>query len=283
MRQIRIVTDNSVQFNQPICHGIDNHVTIPLNISILNSNPHPIIQPGIQDFPKSLIPNYSIKIVPPNTDDFSNAFQSSSLESNDFLVLASSSRLPSIYANAVRTVECLHAQTSIHVLDTLTIHAGLLFLVQEASRLIKNKANLITVEAHIRELIPAIYTLLCIPNLSYLSSLGIIDPAQAIVGEMMELMPVFSMEDGHLAVLNKFHNTRQVIDYFISYISEFTALKRVMIIHNHRLIIPEINQFFEYMKSKYPRAVLSKIPPSVPLTAMLGPEVFGMIAIEYTQ
>ncbi|MGB8252405.1 MAG: DegV family protein [Anaerolineaceae bacterium] len=283
MRQIRILTDNSVKFNQPICQGIDNHITIPLNISILNSNPHPIIRPGIQDFPKSLIPNYSIKIVPPNTDDFSIAFQSCSLEFNDFLVLASSSRLPSIYTNAVQSVEQLHGHTSIHVLDTLTIHAGLLYLVQEASRLIKNKEDLITVEAHIRKLIPHIYTLLCIPNLSYLSSLGVIDPGQAIVGEMMGLLPVFSMEDGLLSVLDKFHKTSQVIDYFISYLSEFIALKRVMIIHNRLLIIPEINQFFEFMKSKYPCTILSEIPLSVPLTAMLGPEVFGMIAIESTQ
>lgn len=281
MRQIRIITDNSIQYGQKNINNLDIHVSLPYQISILNSNPQPIANPFLRDFPKSLTPGYSIKIVPPSMDDFLLLFNSDNLEFFDFLVLSSSSCLPSIYNTAIQTMESLRGQSSIHVLDTMTIHAGLLFLLQEAALLVKKNASLFSIEAHIRDLIPHIYTLLCIPNLSYLSSLGIIDPAQAIVGEMLELLPVFSMEEGHLTVLDKFQKPRQVVDYYINYISEFSDLNKVLLIHNYRMFLPDKNKLSDFIKTKYPHTSISLLPPSIPLTAMLGPEVFGMIAIEY--
>ncbi len=282
MRQIRILTDNSVQLIHSPCRGYDAHIPLSMKISILNSNPHPIIHPCIQDFPKSLTPNYSIKIVPPSTDDFSNVIQSNPLESNDFLVLSTTSRYPSIYKNAIQTMELFHAQNSIRIIDTFTFQAGVVYLVREAHRLIMNNKDLYSIETRIREIVPHIYTLLCLPNLSYLPCLGILDPAQAIIGEMMELFPIFSLEDGHLFVLDKLHSYKKVIDYFINYVSEFSRLKRVMIIHNQHSLTQEFNTLSEYIRSRFNPTIISESSPSIPLIAMFGPEVFGMIVIENT-
>jgi fatty acid-binding protein DegV len=281
MRRIRIITDNSVQFNRSNSQDSDGYVTLPFNITILNSNPFPTDQPCFGDFPKSLLPDYSIKIVPPDMDDILNTVQPRTLISDDYLILSGSSCLPSIYPNAVRTVESMHGQTCIHVLDTLTIHAGLHYLVHEAAALAKNKADINVVESHIRGLIPHVYTILCIPNLSYLAALGIIDPAQARVGEMLEFLPVYSMEDGHLIFLDKFHKIQQVIDYFIDYISEFSTLKHISLIQVETPISLDLVRLFDYLRTKYSYTEISKYPPSIPLTAMFGPEVFGIIAIEH--
>jgi fatty acid-binding protein DegV len=125
MRRIRIVTDNSMAFSESGRMAFDNHVTLPMQRSIMNSKPHPIIKPDSVDFPKIPYPDYCIKIVQPKEDDFYKVFQSKFNETNDFLVFSGTSHIPSIYTNANRVVECLHVQNSIHVVDTYTIHAGL--------------------------------------------------------------------------------------------------------------------------------------------------------------
>ena len=48
----------------------------------------------------------------------------------------------------------------------------------------------------LNRLIPHVYTIYCTQNLTYLSHSGQIDPAQALVGEIMGVTAFFIMERG---------------------------------------------------------------------------------------
>lgn len=277
---LRIVTDNSIQIHHPYCQAIEDHFMLPMEICLSNSKPHPITHLKIDDFPRSLTPDYTLKIVPPELGDFLNLFQSVPEESNEYLVLSTTSCLPSIYNNALHSSEFLHRQRSIHVVDTLTVHAGLIHILHEASRLSAQGLRLDEIVFRIRELVPHVYCLLCTPNLTYLSNLGIIDPAQASVGDLLEWMPVYSLDAGRLMVMDKFQNSHQVYDYFINFLNEFPSIHQVMIIQNTLLDTPENHLLANHIRFRHPHSRIISLPPSIPFTAMFGPDVFGMIVIE---
>ena len=213
-------------------------------------------------------------------DDFLNLFQSVPEESNEYLILSTSSCLPSIYSNALHSVEYLQRQRTIQIVDTLTVHAGLIYILREASRLSTKGLGLDEIVLIIRELVPRVYCLLCAPNLTYLSNLGIIDSAQAAIGSMFEWMPVYSLDAGRLMFMDKFQTLRNVNDYFINFLSEFPSINQVMIIQNTLQVKHETDQLTDYIRSRHPRSRMLGLPPSIPLAAMFGPDVFGMIVVE---
>jgi fatty acid-binding protein DegV len=213
-------------------------------------------------------------------DDFLNLFQSVPEETNEYLILSTSSCLPSIYNNALQSAEYLRRQLSIQVVDTLTVHAGLLHILHEASRLSASGLGLDKIVLRVRELVPHVYCLLCTPNLSYLSNLCIIDPAQAAIGDLFEWMPVYSLDTGRFLFMDKFQNSRQVNDYFINFLSEFPSINQVMIIQNAFRDSPETHLLTDHIHFKHPRSHIIRLPLSIPFTAMFGPDVFGMIVIE---
>ena len=213
-------------------------------------------------------------------DDFLNLIQSVPEDSNEYLILSTSACLPSIYKNALHSVEYMHRQSSVQVVDTLTVHGGLIHILHKASQLSAKGLGLDEIVFKVRELVPQVYCLICTPNLTYLSNLGIIDPAQAAIGELYEWMPVYSLDSGRFIIINKFQNSHQVYDYFINFLSEFASIDQVMIIQNTHQNTPESQLFTDHIRFRYPRSRVICLPPSIPVTAMFGPEVFGMIVIE---
>ena len=56
-------------------------------------------------------------------------------------------------------------------------------------------------------MIPHTYMMVCTPGLSYLYYAGIIDQAQAFVGEMLGLLPIFTLEEGQINAVEKVRST----------------------------------------------------------------------------
>jgi DegV family protein with EDD domain len=254
-----------------------------MGIDLVNSKPQPISHLTLDDFPRSLSPQYTLKIAPPELDDFLELFRPIPGEQHDYLVLSTPSCLPSIYENALLSAKHLQRQGSIQVIDTLTVHAGVDYLLRKASQLSRKGIKLNDIVADIREEIPHIFCLLCIPNLTYLSNLGIIDPAQAAVGELLGWMPVYVLDAGRLHIMDKFQSTRQVFDCFGNFLAEFPSINQIMLIRKMDQPDPvEIAQFHDFFYTRHPGARLIEMPITIPFSAMFGPDVFGMIVVEHT-
>ncbi len=70
-----------------------------------------------------------------------------------------------------------------------------------------------------------IYSVFCLPDLSHLYRSGQIDPAQAIVGEMLGVIPFFTLENGSLVHTQKIRSPRHLVDIMYEFVAEFENLK----------------------------------------------------------
>ncbi len=280
MRSACILTDNSAQFPIPTFAGRGLVRILPHDISLYG-----IIHPAGKDlklhqFPASAGSSLNPRLIAPSKSEFQEVLSNLSQDFDDILIILLSSHLSDAYKNAVAAAEETQGRSTITVIDSETISVGLGILVQLAANLIDQGRPMAEVERSIRHRIPHIYTLLCTPGLTYLSSAGFIEPSQAAAGEFLSLLPVFSLEEGKLSPLEKMRNYRAVLDFFQEFMDEFDALDYIALLQNGSFSNPDLRQLRQHAEESFSSSRYIEHMLNLPLATLFGPKCVGFFAIE---
>ena len=198
MGSIAILTDSTVQFTVPSFTGRNLVKVIPLNIQYCDTlyEAGKNLKPG--DLPASIHENNSIAVLPPPLEQLCSLF---SVDENgqpydQLLGIFASSAMCGMVERALEAQKLVNGRIRLQIVDSETISVGLGILVQAAADAAARGTSLAETERLVRSLIPHIYAVLCTPGLSYLHASGFLDRAQAGVGEMLGLYPIFAIEEG---------------------------------------------------------------------------------------
>jgi DegV family protein with EDD domain len=280
MPSICILTDGSAQFPKHSFPGQNLVRIIPYDIEIKG-----IFYPDGKDvkvgmFPPSAFAANAPRLIAPSVEKFSEWFSALQKEFHDILVVLQDSHFSPAYDNAVAAVKSLNASRSIQVINSQTISAGLGSLVQIAAEALNNGVNALETEHLIRRQIPHIYTVLCTPGLSYLYQAGIIDRAQALVGEFLNFIPVYTLEEERLTPLEKVRTYRQTVELFIEFLEEFENLRHIALVQSIPPLLSDTRSVRQLFQEIYPNTSYSEHNLNLPLAALLGPRVLAMLAVE---
>lgn len=279
MGTICILTDSTAQFPSPNFSGKQLVHILPIEIQL-----HGITYKEREIKVKSLPPsiNHTIRpiIVPPAAESIRKFLVELSHTHEEIIcILTSPSLYPGIKSTHA-TISSMREKLRILLIDTHCLSTGLGFLVQSAAQAIEAGANSSEVERIICTLIPHVYSVLCIPGLTYLQHNHQLDQAQGIIGEMLDLMPFFSIEEGKLIPLDKMRNYRQTVEFYQDFLAEFDSLQHIGFLQS----FPSQGQLTRMI-----RDTVRTIHPGTPFTehrinpaiaAILGPRTMGMVAIE---
>lgn len=257
MENVCILTDSSATFNRSTFAGHDRVKVMSFNVL---TAPSP-------------------SLVPPSVDDFIREFTSLGHSYDHIVVVTMSSGLNPIASVAVEASLQFGGRTSVTVVDSLNTGAGLGLLVELAAQAAALGQSTQEIERTLRAAIPHTYTLFCIPGLSHLASVGYLSPAQAIVGEMLGLFPIFMLEEGHLSPLEKVRTQRHLIESFQEFIEEFESPRNIVLLkgsQNHLRTRP----LRQYVSEVFPETPFSEHTMNTPLTTMLGPQTIGLTVME---
>ena len=100
-------------------------------------------------------------------------------------------------------------------------------MVQSAAEAAARGVNGVEIERSVRRMIPRTYSLFASAGLTYLYHAGFIDEGQATIGEMLGILPIFSLEEGKLSAIEKARNPRGVLDFFQEFLDEFDHLQQI--------------------------------------------------------
>ncbi|PKO18494.1 MAG: hypothetical protein CVU39_03375 [Chloroflexi bacterium HGW-Chloroflexi-10] len=280
MPKIAIITDSTAQFSNPSFPGKDQVRLIPFGIKIGDKTYPEGIGITVSEFPT----NCSIADVPtviiPTPNQIADLFISLLKNFNELLVLTNSLDLTSVYQNSLEAVELIQGKTMIQVINSQTISTGLGLLVQMAAELVSNGATLADTERHIRQAIPHIYTLFCSPCLSYLAKNEILEETQAAVGEILNLHPIFSLEEGKPSALCKVRNFRHAQDYFQEFIEEYDELQHISLIKGVNTQGLDNRLFRQFVQEYFPDTPFSEHRLNPFLAGLFGPKSLGLIVVE---
>jgi DegV family protein with EDD domain len=218
---------------------------------------------------------------PPSIDDFRNAFSSLGMKYKEIIVILASSQLSLAITNALSAIQVCKTPANITVIDSMNIAIGLGLLVQAAAEYANRGYSGLEINRLVRGMINHIYSVFCIPDLSHLYRAGLLDPAQAIVGEMLDVIPFFTLENGKLVHTQKIRSPRHLVDIMFEFIAEFENLKYLALLQG----IPTFEQESKNLRERINQNIrstplLCEHTLGLALATLLGPHCIGIVAME---
>jgi DegV family protein with EDD domain len=273
-----ILTDSTAYFTKPAYAG-QEHVTIL---------PHHIQFNGqfLQDCKDLSLYNYSSHsigsplTIPPTVETFQAAYASLGMKYKEIVVILLSSHLSQANANAHQAAQTCKSPANIFLIDSLNTAIGLGLLVQAAAELSHRGYPGVEINRLVRGMINHIYSVFCLPDLSYLYRSGQIDPAQAIVGEMLGVIPFFTLENGRLVHTQKIRSPRHLVDIMFEFVAEFENLKYLALLQGITAYEQESRNLRDRISQNVRTTPLCEHGLSLALATMLGPHSIGLVAME---
>jgi fatty acid-binding protein DegV len=153
-------------------------------------------------------------------------------------------------------------------------------LVQAAAEYSNRGYNGPDINRLVRGMVNHIYSVFCLPDLSHLYRAGLIDPAQAIVGEMLGVIPFFTLENGKLVHTQKIRSPRHLVDILYEFIVEFDNLKYLALLQGISMFEQESRNLRDRISQNVRTTPLCEHILSLSLATILGPHAIGLVAME---
>ncbi|MCU0508025.1 MAG: DegV family protein [Anaerolineae bacterium] len=279
MAQVKIVTDSSAYIPESASIA-------QLGIEVI---PH-IVRSGGQTYPERV--NHTDEafmrrlredtkggtVEPPSVAHAHQVFARLSQSTDSMVCIHSSSALSDISEVVRRASSGFMGRQRITVLDTQTTSAALGIIVEAAARAAAEGASQAEVVKIARGMIPHMYAMFFSDSLEYLETWGRLGPAQTLLGTMLDLKPLATMEDGDLIPMEKVRTYSRAVDELYDFVIEFSRIEQLYVVHNG--FETEAAQLLERLEEAFPRREFPVIgyPPS--LAVHIGPRALGVMVHE---
>ena len=216
----------------------------------------------------------------PSIESFRQTFSTISSNYQEIIAILGSSGLSPAVEHAQLAVKELRLPINIQIIDSQTTAVGLGVLVQTAAESIQHGIASTEICNQLRAMVRNIFAIFCLPDLTSLSKSGQIDQAQAIVGEMLGIVPIFVMENGHLIYIQKIRNPRHLIDTLFEFVMEFDRLKFLALLRGETFFDAECHHLRERITQNLRSPHLCEYAINPAVATLLGPRTIGIISVQ---
>jgi DegV family protein with EDD domain len=275
-----ILTDSTAQFSMPSFVGNELVQVIPFSVQVGGQRYKDSENLGIDQLPYSAMDGKSVRLQAPGVGEFRQIYLSLSDHFSEVLTILLSAHLSPAVAQAQKAAASVRGRMTLPVIDSQSVGAGLGLLVQAAAEAAQADSPVADIQRMLRQLIPHIYAVFCVQNLTYLSNGGHIDPAQAVVGEMLGVSPILLLEGGRLTPVQKARNNRNLLDLLTEFISEFGNLKHIAMLKGSAPFDLDEHLLHERIHTFFPSTPVSEHGLNLSLAALFGPRCLGLVVME---
>lgn len=214
----------------------------------------------------------------PNINRVLDCYQQAGRRSDEIVAIHMSSRLSPMWAQSRKAAEMMMGRYRVRVIDSLSTSLGLGVLVELAARAAADGADLHEVARIINGAVPHLYVTFFAETLHYLEKSAELGAAQSVLGSMLGIKAMLTMEEGRLMPLEKVQDREEVVDKLYDFVAEFARVEQVGIVQ-HRYEQTQA-QLVERLQEALPGRTIRKLryPPS--LAVHLGPNVMGVVVYE---
>jgi DegV family protein with EDD domain len=282
MAKVRIITDITASLDPDLVEQYQITV-LPVEIRFGDETFH--IQPG--DGTRRLFERMAEGPAQPTeatipASEFHEAFSRLCREGSDILVLLGSSKLNNAYEQARSASRPFLGRCHITILDSMSASWGLGLMVEASARAAEKGWTLDQIVRLVRGILPHVYLVFFVERLDYLEYGGRIDPAQALLGTMLQIKPLLFIEDGDIVPMEKVRTQSMAIEKLADFVTEFASIQRIIILTSPLKGSSNemIKQLREHLSLALPGMELPVIEYDPVLACHLGPEALGVIVYE---
>ena len=276
MPSICILSDSTVLFPNPVFQGRSQVQLLPAAWQGAQPDSERL---KAADFPESLKSAEAPLLATPSEAEFETLFRALGAKYDGVLAILHSSKFSPTSANAQEAAQTLNGNVPVRVIDSHTGTLGLGLIVQAAANAAEGGMPLNELDLYARSLVPKIYGMLCIPGLTYLRRAGYVNPSQALVGEYLDILQVFTLDNGELVPTQKARNSRHLVDILVEFLSEFFNLQHIAIMQGAPPFEQETRGLRERLNEERPGIPISEQIISAPFASLIGPHSLGVFAL----
>ncbi len=283
MPQTCIITDNSVQFPQNRFKGQEYVKILPLipkNFGyIARQGKHSSTKtPTTADVtvaefapPSSTLPQ-SHKLIP--------AILSLSRKFHNLLFILPAPNFSPSISIITALLEQVSISANVEIVNSQTISLGVGWLIQTCAGAIANGGSISQIKYYLNNKIPHVYTLIYFHNLLNLKALNLLDPDQALVGDLLGIHPLVLLEKGQILPYQKVRNARNIGDLIINYAHEFEKIQFLGIIFGSDVGVSDKKNLTFRTYSAFPKIKTEFQMLNKPLDNILGTQSIGFLLID---
>ena len=279
--RVRIVTDSTASFETPNVVEDYDITVLPMILAFGDQR----LQDGIdipheEVFQRLRMAAGSLSMEPPVVTTIETVFAELNKTTDKICVLVHSQKLSDIFARAQAARSGLLGRCEIIVIDSQTTSLGLGYLVESIASAAADGATLDDAVRIARSVIPRIYSVYYVDTLDYIQRAGLIGQTQALLGAMLNIKPMLTIEDGRLIVMEKVRTHSQAIDKMVEFVSEFTHIERLGIVQNTTRITDRTRMLQDRLALAFNQLQYPVVEYEPLIASMIGPDGMGMYVVE---
>ncbi|OGO17922.1 MAG: hypothetical protein A2Z14_03035 [Chloroflexi bacterium RBG_16_48_8] len=281
MSRIRIVTDSTIRFTT---RGFLERYPVSIVPLTIRHGKTTLLDTGKYD-PKQIEGLFTRRDIlpsadPPSQEAFSQIYAQLKDETDQILSIHTSCLITPATENAYAASQRFLGRCDIQVIDSQSISVGLGFLVQAAAEAAAQGHDFDTLVRIVRGMIPRLYAIFSVDDLAYLEHNRMVSRSQAILGNMLGIIALLTIEEGKIIPMEKVRTRTRSIEKMVEFTSEFTSVEQIAILHNSMRSLDECRTLKDRLHALY-RGVpisISEYGPSV--ATFIGPKSVGVIVLE---
>ena len=282
MAQVKIVTDSSAYLPKTTSIAQLGIEVIPLIVRVgQQTYPERINQTDEPFMRRLAADSKSVHVESPGISQVQQLFARLGHVTDSVVCIHGSSSLFDVAEIARRASSGFMGRQRIIVIDTQTTSAALGIIVEAAARAAADGASQAEVVKIVRGMIPHMYAMFFSDSLEFLEAWGRLGPAQTLLGTMLDLKPLATMEDGDLIPMEKVKTYSRAVDELYDFVIEFSRIDHLYLVHNG--FEAEAAQLLERLEEAFPHQEFSVVGYTPSLAVHIGPRALGVMVYEGTR
>ncbi|HCV8363242.1 DegV family protein [Staphylococcus aureus] len=213
-----IVTDSTSDLSKEYLEANNIHV-IPLSLTIEGASYVDQVDITSEEFINHIEHDEDVKTSQPAIGEFISAYEELGKDGSEIISIHLSSGLSGTYNTAYQASQMVDANVT--VIDSKSISFGLGYQIQHLVELVKEGVSTSEIVKKLNHLRENIKLFVVIGQLNQLIKGGRISKTKGLIGNLMKIKPIGTLDDGRLELVHNARTQNSSIQYLKKEIAEF--------------------------------------------------------------
>jgi len=280
MTNLHIVTDSGVRFSNPRLYQQYPVTVVPYKIEIGGKVYREDVDIAGDELMR-LIRTHDTppRLIAPSDAEFAEVYAHLSRTCSGIISIHTSRELTRSWYNARQASQQVTDSCEIAVVDSRTVCAGQTMLVRVAGEALLAQKPFEDIVQIVRGAVERVYSAYYVESLDYLRANGALSEERAILGTMLGIKPLLTIEEGKLQVTEKARSRSQAIDKLVEFIVEFEQIEDAMILQNRTHISEQARLLQDRLSVEFPGRHFPFAIYGVTLATLLGSDAIGVVVL----
>jgi DegV family protein with EDD domain len=275
---VRIVTDSGADIPEEVCDDL-GIIVVPLTVSFGVDTYRDGVDLTSDEFYRRLIDDAAMPTTSqPSVGNFVEVYDGLKGSATEVLSIHVSSKLSGTVNAATQATSQADLGSGIHIFDSKQVSMGFGFSVIAAAEAAKQGASLAEATAAAQSVLDRTSVFVLFDTLKYLEKGGRMGKASALLGTVLQIKPILTLDDGVIAIQQKIRTFRKGIQGMIQLVDGCGSLESAAVLYTTDPSAA-VN-FADGLKGKLPGG---SAPWTVRLSPAIGthggPGVLGVVCV----